>query len=200
MLSALLDRAPLSAGQLAFAANVSPQSASFHLSKLTAAAILVSERNGRHNVYRLAGPEVATAIESLAAIARPQKDRFGSERMRQLRAARTCYDHLAGIAGVRLHDALLRLGYLVPKNEKEYTLTDQGRAALKHVNENSRSVFARRCLDWSERVPHLAGRLAAQLLEGFFADGWIARIPRTRAVRITERGLREFERQYGIRL
>ncbi len=211
MLTALLDRMALSAGQLAFAANVSPQTASFHLAKLTSAALLIGERQGRNHVYRLAGVAVANAIESLAAISPARKtapngqNRFGSERLQQLRTARTCYDHLAGATAVLLHDSLLKSGYLLPASEKEYTLTDKGRDWLRTIGANpaatrSRSPFARPCLDWSERRPHLAGRLGAQLLDLFFNDGWIVRIRNTRAVRITERGLREFERQYGLNL
>lgn len=132
MLTALLDRQELPAGELALAANVSPQTASFHLAKLTSAALLASRRRGRNHVYHLAGPAVAGAIESLAALSsavlRPHpSDRFHSERMRQLRAGRTCYDHLAGIAGVVLHDCLFTRGYLEPKGPKEYALTRKGR-------------------------------------------------------------------------
>jgi DNA-binding transcriptional ArsR family regulator len=132
MLTALLDRAVLSAGQLALAADVSPQTASFHLSKLTSGSLLIAARRGRNQVYRLAGPAVASVIESLEAISsasalqQRQTDPFRSERMRQLRAARTCYDHLAGVAGVLLHDALIALGYLRPHGPKEYVLTATG--------------------------------------------------------------------------
>src|SRR5882757_7762650 len=95
MLTALLDREPRSAGELALLANVSPQTASFHLAKLTAADLLTGAREGRNQVYRLAGPAVASAIESLAALS-PSRSGFRSEKMRRLALARTCYDHLAG--------------------------------------------------------------------------------------------------------
>lgn len=197
MLTALLDRSSLSAGELAFIANVSPQSASFHLAKLTRAAMLKHERRGRNHLYTLAGREVAAAIEALAAISRPIQPL--SPARRELGFARTCYDHLAGRAGVLLHDALLRRGYLAPK----YKLTHPGERWLESAGvcvASLRSPFARPCLDWTERRPHLAGRLAAQLLESFFARGWIARIRGTRAVRITTRGVVEFERHYGLNL
>ena len=208
MLSALLDRPTLSAGELALAANVSPQTASFHLAKLTSGSLLIGSRQGRSQVYRLAGPAVASAIESLAAVSRngqPHIDPFRSARMRELRAARTCYDHLAGIAGVLFHDSLFRLGYLEPDGQREYVLTPQGHQwflELGGTNEllRRRSPFSRRCVDWSEQRSHLAGRLAAFMLDRFFQDGWIARIRDTRAVRITERGQREFERQYCVNL
>jgi len=62
----------------------------------------------------------------------------------------------------------------------------------------SRRSFARRCLDWTERRPHLAGALGAALLSRLLALGWVARLPETRAVRITHRGARELEGRLGI--
>ncbi len=123
--------------------------------------------------------------------------------MRQLRAARTCYDHLAGIAGVLLHDSVIALGFLKPHDPKAYVLTAQGQKWFSGLGGPAellrrRSPFARPCVDWSEQRPHLAGRLAAFLLDRFFQDGWIARIAETRAVRLTARGQRELDRQYGL--
>ena len=208
MLVSLIDGKAQSAGQLAFAANVSPQAASFHLAKLTLAALLKVERQGRNKLYRLAGAEVAGVIESLGAIATPTAVPspprvFRSERHQELRFARSCYDHLAGILGVHLHDSILQKGFLLKSSEREYALTDQGQQWLEASGLNTaqtRSPFVRPCMDWSERRPHLAGRLAAQLLEKCFTDGWIARIRETRAVRVTDRGARGFEREYGINL
>lgn len=209
MLLALLDRPALSAGQLALAANISPQTASFHLAKLMSGSLVAGEKRGRNQVYRLAGPAVASAIESLGALSSPGLRQrravpsFHSERMRLLQAARTCYDHLAGVAGVLFHDSILKLGYLTVRSPKEYVLTPKGREWFLSLGGNielpqQRPPFARPCIDWSEQRPHLAGRLAAFLLDQFFRDGWIARIRDTRAVRITDKGLRELERQYAF--
>jgi DNA-binding transcriptional ArsR family regulator len=202
MLIALLDGQPRSAGELAFLANISPQTASFHLAKLTSAELLDGERKGRNQLYRLASPAVATAIESLAAVS-PMCAR--SERTRGIALARTCYDHLAGWTSVVLHDALLESGRLAQTGEKEYSITPKGRDWLSTLGVSlpdpaRRSPFARPCLDWTERRPHLAGRLAARLLDLFFEQGWLARIRDTRAVRITDRGYREFERHYRVNL
>lgn len=194
MLTALLDREPRSAGELALLANVSAQTASFHLAKLTSCGILSGERHGRNQVYRLTGPAVAGVIESLTALA-PCPKAARSDALRRLALARTCYDHLAGFVAVVLHDALLNSGYLMHAGEKEYSITTSGRQWLNYIGVNlpvvsKRIRLARPCLDWSERRPHLAGRVAAQLLDSFFEQGWIARIRDTRAVRITDRGYR----------
>ncbi len=67
-------------------------------------------RQGRHRYYRLAGPDVATALEALAHIS-PRPPVRGLRQSRQAAAlaeARSCYDHLAGRAGVTLLAALLQ--------------------------------------------------------------------------------------------
>ena len=202
MLTALLDQRPRSAGELAFLANISPQTASFHLAKLTSAELLAAERKGRNQLYRLASQAVAPAIESLAAVS-PMCTR--SEPMQGIALARTCYDHLAGSTAVMLHDALLESGRLARMGEKEYSITVKGSDWLSTIGVSlpgtaTRSPLARPCLDWTERRPHLAGRLAARLLNVYFEQGWLVRIRDTRAVRITDRGYREFERHYRVNL
>jgi len=49
----------------------------------------------------------------------------------------------------------------------------------------SRRVFARCCLDWTQRRPHLAGALPAALTARFLDLGWLTR--RTcRGLRVTD--------------
>ena len=61
MLLKLLGGKAVPAGDLAFAANVSPQTASGHLSKLVEGRIVSFEQRGRHRYYRLADEDVASA-------------------------------------------------------------------------------------------------------------------------------------------
>jgi DNA-binding transcriptional ArsR family regulator len=116
MLTALLDDRPLAAGELARLAGVSPATASAHLARLLDGGLVVVIRQGRHRYYRLAGPEVAAALEALAHLspAMPVRSLRESTDAAALRTARTCYDHLAGRAGVALLDALLARGILAP--------------------------------------------------------------------------------------
>src|SRR5204863_6081319 len=69
MVSALLDGRALTASELAFAARITPQTASTHLAKLTEAGLLPVARNGRHRYFRLASPTVADMIDGRVAIA-----------------------------------------------------------------------------------------------------------------------------------
>ncbi len=92
--------------------------------------LVVLQNRGRHQFGRLAGPQVAHALEALSTIAptAPSKTLRASDRARALRHARTCYDHLAGALGVALTDALCAAGILTVD---ELELTDRGAASLQ---------------------------------------------------------------------
>ncbi len=116
MLLALLDGRPLAAGELARTAGVSAATASAHLARLLDGGLVTVIRQGRHRYYQLAGREVAAAIESLSYLGpvQPVRSLRQSRQAAALAEARTCYDHLAGRAGVGLLDALLARGLLLP--------------------------------------------------------------------------------------
>src|SRR5262249_53373487 len=108
MLWSLLGGQARPASELAFYANVSAQNASAHLARLVEAGMLTVESRGRHRYYRLAGAEVAHAIEALAALA-PSARGMADLAPRQtpdLKYARTCYDHLAGRGAGRAFGAV----------------------------------------------------------------------------------------------
>jgi DNA-binding transcriptional ArsR family regulator len=207
MLLALVGDVALPAGELAMCANVAPQTASAHLAKLLEARLLTSETQGRHHYYRLAGPEVAAAMESLAAVAPPPRgDRWAeSPRARQLRFARTCYNHLAGKLATDINDALQQLGFLAPEAARYYCLTENGHIWFKTFGIDTAMLrprggeLARRCLDWTERRHHLAGALGTALLRRLLELKWLARTKEPRAVRVTHEGQRQLEAQLGIK-
>jgi DNA-binding transcriptional ArsR family regulator len=188
MLDELLAGRALAAGELARHAGVTPPTASAHLRRLLDGGLLSVEAQGRHRYYRLAGPAVAEAMEALSLIAppRPVRSLRQSQRAEALRFARTCYDHLAGVVGVALADALLRAGALRAAAGRDYDVTPEGEAALGGLGvdvaelRRQRRAFARRCLDWTERAPHLSGALGAALLERLLDLGWLTRgrVPR----------------------
>jgi DNA-binding transcriptional ArsR family regulator len=109
MLTALLDGPPLAAGELSQVAGISAATASAHLARLLEGGLVRVTRQGRHRYYRLAGHEVAEIIEVMSRISpvRPVRSLRQSREAVALAEARTCYDHLAGRAGVALLDALL---------------------------------------------------------------------------------------------
>jgi DNA-binding transcriptional ArsR family regulator len=195
MLWSLVGGQARPASELAFYANVSAQNASAHLARLVEAGMLAVEAHGRHRYYRLAGAEVAHAVEALAALAPSAKEtaNLPPRQTPDLKYARTCYDHLAGRVAVEICAALEDKGYLAPV-DADFEITSKGEKLfhdfgidVRELREQRRS-FARQCQDWSERRPHIAGALGAAMLERMFQRGWIARIRSSRIVRITAKG------------
>jgi len=208
MLQALLDGRSMPATQLAWAAGVTPQSASNHLGKLADGGLVTVTQQGRHRYYRLAGPEVAQALEALARVLPVPKpfDPPLSPKARRLREARTCYDHLAGRLGVALADAFEREGLMEPDGPDRLRLTPKGEARLAALGVDLAAVKPaprgklRPCIDWTERRRHLAGPLAARLLERLFALGWIERGREGRSAVLTPAGREGLRKTFGIDL
>lgn len=195
MLDALMAGGELRASELGRRADVAPSTASEHLSRLLEGGLVVCEAHGRERRFRLASRTVADALEALALIAPPEEIRSlrASDRATALRRARTCYDHLAGELGVGLTEALVAQRLLVPA-DGAYSLSQRGELRLAELGidleaaRTQRRVFARACLDWSERRPHLAGALGAALADAVIAHGWMARRPNDRALTVTTAG------------
>jgi DNA-binding transcriptional ArsR family regulator len=202
ILTALLDGRALTAKELAFAARVTPQTASGHLARLTDACLLAAEKQGRHRYFRLASPLVGQMLESVMAVAGPEPRLTSWRGGEGLRTARTCYDHLAGRLGVALADALSDAGHIALSHDGG-EVTEPGHAFLRDFGAEptaGRRVFCRPCLDWSERRPHIAGRLGAALADRCPALGWIQRQRDSRAVTITAAGAHGFAETFGITL
>ena len=205
VLGALLDGRALTATELARLASVSSATASLHLAKLVDSGLLLAERHGRHRYYRIAGAEVAEALRTLARLGVAQRvpARAPSKELNAVRRARLCYDHFAGRLGVAITSAMLDREWLDPM-DRDYRLTAPGEVFCSGLGIDLRAVrakrriFARKCLDWSERRPHLAGALGAAVAEQAFARGWVRRTKRPREVSVTQRGEAELKRHFGI--
>jgi DNA-binding transcriptional ArsR family regulator len=206
MLTALLSGQALSASDLAWHAGVTPQTASGHLARLAQAELLKVMAQGRHRYYRLASPLVASMLESInivAAVQVPPRRRPPSRIDAAMRDARTCYDHLAGRLGVALADKLVGRRYLELSDEAG-AVTRQGRKFFAEFEidldavQRGRRCFCRACLDWSERRPHIAGALGAAIAARCFALGWIARVPDSRAIAVTHKGIAGLRDRLGV--
>jgi DNA-binding transcriptional ArsR family regulator len=207
ILLALLGGRTLTAGQLAERAGISRSLNSAHLGRLLDGGLLAVEQRGRERHYRLAGPEVAEVIESILTLAphRRATTLRESDRGRAIRHARTCYDHFAGMLGVALTDALEQHGLIAPA-DNSYTLTPSGESRLGELGldiarlRRRRRAFARPCLDWTERRPHLAGALGAGVAERLLELEWVVRRPDSRALRITETGERRLREELAVNI
>lgn len=194
MLDVLMDGDGHPIGTLARAARITPATASTHLQILVDAGLVSVARRGRERVVRIADADVAEILERLATLTEQQDH--------AIRYARTCYDHLAGVLAILVGQRLIERGWLHPTTDNLEPspellawLADHG-----HPVAASRRPLSRACLDWTERVPHVAGRVGAALCAVFIETGWVSRVRDSRALRVTSRGRKAMASELGLAL
>jgi len=205
MLAALTGGQALTATELSLHAGVTAQTASSHLKKMSDLGLITVEKQGRHRYYRLADARVADALEPLAHLLpdQPVVHRKPSKLLQELKESRMCYDHLAGVLGVAVADALKSRGYIT-EDDKDFLPTDAGLGFFADLGidfedlRTKRRHLARRCLDWSERRPHVGGALGAAIADSFLGKGWIERVSDTRKVVLTGVGRNALAERLGI--
>jgi DNA-binding transcriptional ArsR family regulator len=205
MLVKLMGGRAIPAGELALAAQVSPQTASEHLAQLTKAGFVTVHRQGRHRYYELANEDVAHAVESLMVLSSSSRAKSTGPTLGTAEYARTCYAHLAGWLGVAITDALQQKGYLTAARGRVFAVTENGREwfeelriALPRPSIASDPRLARQCLDWTERRPHVAGPLGVAIYKRFSELGWIVPTRKLRVVRVTLEGRHAFLKHLGV--
>jgi hypothetical protein len=166
------------------------------------------QTQGKHRFYSLAGPDVASALEGLSVLAGGARDKFAPNTPSRLRAARTCYDHMAGRVGVMLHDRFKTLGWLAGSNAKDnvnaYDITPNGTKAFEALGIDIEAIRRLRrrlacpCLDWSERRPHVGGALGAALLKVALKRKWVLQDLDSRVLDVTTIGRREMLARFGL--
>ena len=193
------------AGELARLASVTPATASDHLARLVEGGVLRVEPHGRHRYFRLAGPEVADALETLGQLLSPRATPGANGTPEPLANARMCYDHVAGRLGVAITAALLERR-LLRWREQALALSPGGRRWFERIGvdvgelERGRRPLLRGCLDWTERREHLGGALGAALAMHLLELDWVRRERGTRALLVTRDGRSGLARALGIRL
>ena len=207
MLRILMDGTRRPAGELAYAANVSAQSASAHLAMLVGGGLIVPEPQGRHRYFRIASADVAHAIETLASLSVGLPPRIPPAPLPsralppRFLYSRTCYDHLAGELAVKILAAMLEVRWLVARG-RDFSVSESGVEHFLSLDvdldaiRHSRRNFACACVDLTQRRPHLGGALGAALLGTFLTRGWILRSRQSRAVTITPKGSTAFAKLY----
>ena len=194
MLHALMGGRALSATELAWHAGITNQTASSHLGELVQASLLFRRKCGRFHYYEINGESVAAFIEQLACDV-PARNGHGPRRAvrHDLKKARFCYDHLAGELGVGISKSLMEMGALVLDRDS-YRLPDQEHRVYPEIGVDLAAVRAKRrrlcprCLDWTERLPHVAGALGAAVAEKMVEREFIVRSRNDRSVAITGPG------------
>jgi DNA-binding transcriptional ArsR family regulator len=171
---------------------------SAQLSVLRDAGLVTRRSSGRQRTYRVDAGRIGAVIDALrtpATVASPLSLRSAQadrevRRDSPIRRARTCYDHLAGVAAIELLDELTQRGWLTGPSgdDRGYALTAAGAAALAGRGiDVERAITARRrlafgCIDWTERRPHLGGALGAEVLLALERGGVVQRAAATRVV------------------
>ncbi|HEY3884964.1 MAG TPA: helix-turn-helix transcriptional regulator [Vicinamibacterales bacterium] len=205
MLYCLADGRARTATELAIVGAVTPSTASAHLQRLTARRLVTVVAQGKHRYYALNGPDVAAALEALNVVAGTSRG-FHPTTPPELRAARSCYDHIAGALGVAVFDRFIAAGWLSRpvRDQDACDVTALGRSALTAAGLDVdaagalRRRFAFACLDWSERRPHLGGALGAAVLDLALRKRWVVRDLNTRILNLTPGGTRELRSRLGV--
>jgi DNA-binding transcriptional ArsR family regulator len=208
MLMALSDGRALPASELAFRAGISTQTASEHLAMMRERGILSIETCGRHRYYRVVNQEMIGTLEDLLASVSSALEPMmhpDFSRVKPLRDARMCYDHLAGRLGVSLAETFLERDW-VSLHDRDFSLTEEGRKKFeKYLRidwssiERSRRLFGRRCIDWSERKPHIGGAFGAALAQCLLGRDWVRQNKDSRSIYPTQQGRKMLLEFFDIR-
>jgi hypothetical protein len=194
MLMTLLDGRAYTAKELAWAANITAQTASFHLRKLIKLKFILSLRQGRNRFFRLAGEEVAQALEGLLAFDLPRTRAVTTACPEHLIGARYCYNHLAGRLGVEICRLFLRNAWIA-QGARGWNSTVAAAPVFDVLSIRKRiaPLSARLCLDWSQREYHLAGELGNTLVTAMLDRRWLLRGD-GRALTLTPAGKRQLSK------
>ncbi|MEE9361135.1 MAG: helix-turn-helix transcriptional regulator [Cellulophaga sp.] len=201
----LLDGRAYTASELAVVSDLSSSSVSNHLSKLLKGNLVKVDAQGRHRYYSFANAEVAYVVESLANFANEKSPTIANKQLinNGVKYCRTCYDHLAGYAGVTITEAMVEKGCLT-KSENSYFVTKKGWdwflqfGILESDLVKSRRPLTRQCLDWSERRSHLAGHLGAIFLEKMLENNWFKKVKFSRELVVTSKGSQSIYNLLGV--
>jgi DNA-binding transcriptional ArsR family regulator len=206
ILYCLSDGRARTSTELAIVAGVTPSTASVHLNTLKERRLVKVFAQGKHRYYSLESANVAAVLESLSVLAGGTRAGFVPNTPHELRAARTCYDHIAGALGVALHDRMKALRWLASTKAEDtnYELTLTGERAFASIGVDvnaigkSRRRLAYACVDWSERRPHVGGSVGAALLGVALRRKWVVQDVYSRALVVTRAGRRELNARFGL--
>ncbi len=183
---------------------------SSHLAILLKHKIVSVSERGRQRIYSV-NPKAYSFLRGLSdvtsdrAIKKRVASRGALKEVRansEIRQCRSCYDHLAGVAGVKLLQDMLKLGWLLEEEDEGgeeenskilYKLTERGSSSFRErgvdidrATKSTSRKFAYGCLDWTERAPHLGGSLGKEVLDSIISSCIVARKKGTRALRIAK--------------
>ncbi len=171
---------------------------SSHLAVLRNSGLVAVAPIGRQRVYRIRSNKTETFLKKVVYIPRtyPRESyrgfKSGAGKINpDFKAARACYDHLAGVAGVMLLDLMISKNWLTlsrVRGRPTYELTSLGEEALAQrgveVDKRTRRQFAFGCPDWTEKRFHLGGELGRAVLQALLKGGLVAPRNETRELEV----------------
>ena len=184
--------------ELASAAQITPQTASVHLRHMQSSGLITAIKSGGCVYYKIADETVVELLERMACLTPTDHLNRHATHGDDIRAARTCYNHIAGRLGVAIYERLIDVE-AIESIGGTAQVTDQGASFLFQLGmQIETGLRGKLCLDWTERKHHLSGPLAIQFLDHFLKAGWIAQTKATRAIKVTQEGQRVFETHFQI--
>ncbi len=192
----ILADAPRTVSEIVILTGQNQPTVSSHLSILSGASIVDSYPLGRERIYRLIPEEFEELVGWLDRIIHARDEKHisplnkRSQVITELHYARTCYDHLAGVAGVSMLDELLTRKWLLQNDDgsKMLAMTSKGESGFANIGVNRplrkgrKRIFAYTCMDWTVRRFHLGGKLGFDLLKQLESSGYILRVNDSRKV------------------
>lgn len=205
LLACLMDGRALPISELAYMLKLPNPTVRSHLSRLVERNLIHSEQHGKHHYYRIANEDIASALSILGITSNTVQVQAPkqSNLQKQVKSARTCYGHLAGELGVKITASLLDKNVILQENEK-FIVTKEGNKWFQQLGidieerKTKRRIFAKPCLDWSERRYHLSGWLGSALANHFFEQEWILKSSYNRAVHLTPKGIQALQDYFDI--
>ncbi len=206
MVMALMSGRDMTATDLALEADITPQTASSHLSKLVSGKVLEVRQDGQFKYFRISGRDIAELIEILQNLSSRQSGSRSApdDLYLALKRARICYDHLAGELAVQILDQLKSRQLLLERNGSLELSADGAKLfqqwGYSHDPTERDLAPCKNCLDWSEQRYHLAGSLGRWILDETLQHRWAEKSPESRIVRFTDSGLKKLKQRYNLDL
>jgi DNA-binding transcriptional ArsR family regulator len=201
MIWALMDGAARPANELALLAGLTTSSAGAHLARLASGGLLRQEVRGRKRFFRLAGPQVATALEALAhasvaSTAQVNRNVAHPLPITHSQHAHVCCDHLGGELAAELYQRLIGAGWIEQQEQRmEVTSVGMARFAEQGIYVPALAMRQRETVcTCAEPAPHLGGALGAGLLQLFIQMGWLRPTEEAGTLQLSSSGQREIER------
>lgn len=195
----------ITAIELANAVKVKPELIYIQLDSMVKSEVIAVENQGRRAYFKMANTATAQSIIQNIQLNISEKIKTLSPKDVDFRYCRSCYSHLAGTVGVMITSKLEEFNYIT-EVEDIYEITQEGRLFFDqfHIDiielQLKKRIFAKTCLDWSERKHHLGGLLGTALLSKMLVLGWMIREEGSRNIQITPRGKLELKRLLDINI